>query len=437
MFTRRGILVPSLDEPTKKELTVEVQSEYQAIGAPPKKIRCYRPFQSQWLLPAFYKPYHTTSPSIEDIQEISIHFQGRLQASQSGIFQKTIEHLQTHRGGLLCLPTGFGKTVLALSILAQMKVKTLILVHKEFLKEQWAERIRTFLPSARIGTIQGPVVDVQGKDIILGMIQSVSMKQYPLSAFQGTGLCIIDEAHHCPAETFSNIFFTANCKYMLGLTATPFRKDGLHSLYKWFLGDIIVYIQTPSVEHVTVEAIEYWHPRYREPEPLTVTGDINMPALITRICEILDRTRTIIDLILSHVSTGRQILVLSDRRAHCFDLFQGLSQHNVSVGLYIGGMKREQYEDSEQKQVIVATFGLVAEGFDVPRLDTLVLASPKSDVVQACGRILRHGGQRKNPPLILDICDQYSLFHSQAKKRLKFYLQSGYIVSSQQEECMI
>lgn len=426
MLTRRGILVPSLLDSVKQELTVEVVSDFTGVSFGSKKIRCYRPFLNQWLLPAFYQACSEKSPSIEEVSSIDLEFKGKLQTNQAEIYQKAVDHLQGHHGGLLCLPTGFGKTVLALAILARMKVKTLILVHKEFLKEQWVNRIRSFLPSARIGSLQGSVVDVIDKDIVLGMMQSVSMKGYPLSAFQGFGMCILDEAHHCPAETFSNVFFTANCKYMLGLTATPFRKDGLHSLYKWFLGDIIVHVQNPNIDQVQVDMIEYWNPKYQEPEPLTVTGDINMPALVTRICEIPERTQMIVDLIHKQIPSGRQVLVLSDRRAHCQEMFESLQKKGVSVGLYIGGMKRDQYEDSERKQVIVATFSLVAEGFDVPRLDTLVLASPKSDVVQACGRILRHGGFRKHSPLILDIRDQYSIFYSQARKRKKFYEESNF-----------
>jgi predicted helicase len=199
-------------------------------------------------------------------------------------------------------------------------------------------------------------------------------------------------------------------------------------LYKWFLGDIIVYIQNQVTDKVTVKPVPYWHERYSQPEPLTKLGELNMSAMVTIVCEIQDRTHMIVEQVMELVPSGRQVLILSDRRFHCEQMFQVLKKKGVDVGLYIGGMKKEQYEESEKKQVLVATFQLVAEGFDVPRLDTLVLASPKSDVVQACGRILRHGGHRKNEPLIIDIQDQWSVFYSQARKRGKTYEESGFVV---------
>jgi superfamily II DNA or RNA helicase len=439
MLTRRGILVKGLSPKEQAALTVEVTSDYSAVSSFSKKVKCFRPCKpdGHYLVPAFYQPFDTVSSSIETIDPFSDNcsFQGVLNEPQLKVYDKAVHHLTEHRGGFLCLPTGFGKTVLAIALMAHFRVKTLIIVHKDMLMKQWTERIHTFLPNARIGTLQGETIDVKDKDIVLGMIQSLSLKEYPLDVFQGFGMTIIDEAHHCPAEKFSSIFFKANCKYMVGLTATPNRKDGLHTLYKWFVGDIIVHLQNEVTSVVTVRGEPYWESAFTKPEPLTRTGEINMSAMVTGVTILSERNRFLTRVICELANTGRQILVLSDRRVHCETLHQAVSERGVQSGLYIGGMKQEEYAHSAACQVIIATFSLVAEGFDIPRLDTLVLASPKSDVIQAAGRILRHGGLRKHEPLIVDVQDQYSIFYSQARKRKTFYKQAGFVLA--EEECLV
>ena len=140
---------------------------------------------------------------------------------------------------MLELFCGFGKTVLALKVIAELKKKTLVIVHKSFLMDQWQERIKQFLPTARVGIIQGETIDTEDKDIVLGMLQSISMKEYPHSLFQEFGLTILDEVHHLSAEVFSRALFKIVTQYMLGLSATMKRKDGLTHVFKMFLGDVI------------------------------------------------------------------------------------------------------------------------------------------------------------------------------------------------------
>ena len=105
--------------------------------------------------------------------------------------------------------------------------------------DQWQERIKQFLPSSRVGIIQGEIIDIEDKDIVLGMLQSISMKEYPHSLFQEFGLTILDEVHHLSAEVFSRALFKIVTQYMLGLSATMKRKDGLTHVFKMFLGDVI------------------------------------------------------------------------------------------------------------------------------------------------------------------------------------------------------
>ena len=119
-----------------------------------------------------------------------------------------------------------------------------MIVHKSFLLNQWVERIQEFLPTAKIGRIQGPIMDIEGADIVIGMLQSLSMKNYPESTWSCFGLMIVDECHHISSEVFSRALVTIVTKYTLGLSATMKRKDGLTDVFKMFLGDIDQMIQS-------------------------------------------------------------------------------------------------------------------------------------------------------------------------------------------------
>ena len=127
-------------------------------------------------------------------------------------------------GGLLDIYCGFGKTVLALKIITMLKLKTLIIVHKGFLMDQWEERINQFIPEAKVGKIQGQIIDIENKDIVIGMLQSLSMKEYPDDQFSDFGLLIVDEVHHISAEIFVRALQKIVTKHTLGLSATMNRK---------------------------------------------------------------------------------------------------------------------------------------------------------------------------------------------------------------------
>jgi superfamily II DNA or RNA helicase len=163
---------------------------------------------------------------ITEGDDIYLEFQGTLRDYQIPIVNAYLNHVKEGKGGLLELYCGAGKTSLGLNLISQLKKKTLVIVHKEFLMTQWIERIQQFLPNARIGKIQGQVIDIDNKDIVLAMLQSLSMKDYPSTLFDSFGFTIIDEVHHISSEVFSCALFKLVTKYMLGLSATMNRKDG-------------------------------------------------------------------------------------------------------------------------------------------------------------------------------------------------------------------
>lgn len=418
----------------KKELTV---TPYIPEGYNQNQVNPFRLYQettSKIYVPKCYGLKRFGKPDSDKIQEgldIDVCFNGSLRDYQEEPVSRFMDaaHDPCRRGGILNVYCGFGKTNLAIYIMCLLKKKTIIICHKDFLLQQWKERIEVFAPKARIGLLKAKTIDVYGKDVVLASLQSVAMKDYDEELFKDFGLLIADESHHLPAEVFSQALRKINCKYSLGLTATLQRKDGLSKVLKWYIGDV-VFKATKRNDQVNVRFIEYY-----EPDPsysLECKGygnKLNVSKMINNICEYEPRSVFIVDEIkkLLEMEPCRRIIILSDRRNHLEQLHTILSRNNIENAFYVGGMKQSELKVSEGKKVILATFHIASEGFDCPGLDTLILASPKSDVVQCVGRIQRIPQHlRKNVPLVIDIVDNFSLFAKQAQKRLKYYKSCKY-----------
>jgi len=335
------------------------------------------------------------------------------------------------KDGMICLQTGGGKTVCALYIAAQLKVKTLIIVHNTFLKDQWEDRIRAFLPKVVIGHLQGETIDVEGKDIVIAMIQSISMKDYPKEIFKGFGLTVIDECHHIASEVFVQAFQKITSKHMLGLSATPDRKDGLMYVIEWFLGPILYKSESGDKVDDLVRVEMYKH------EPADVDfnqillnnqGVMNVAGMVNKLADFKPRTEMIIKILKDILDSepDRQILVLSDRVQHCKDLMALLDPATAAIlAQNVASSKRTEFCAS--KKILIATYSMCKEGFDVASLNTLVMATPRPDIDQIVGRILRTEKSRRTVhPLIVDIVD--STFRRQFQARLKLYRDRNYVV---------
>lgn len=318
-------------------------------------------------------------------------------------------------------------TVCALNIISKVKQKTLIIVHKGFLLNQWIERIEQFLPTAKIGKIQGQIIDINDKDIVIGMLQSLSMKEYPVDMFNSFGLTVIDECHHISSEVFSRSLLKVVTKYTLGLSATMQRKDGLTKVFKMFLGDIVFSQQREPDESVLVKAIEY---QTNDDEFNETTydyrGNPQYSTMITKLCEYNRRSEFILEVIKKELEEKKdqQIMILGQNKSILIYLYKAIEHRRIAtVGYYVGGMKEEDLKESEGKQIIIATYAMAAEGLDIKTLTTLLLVTPRTDVVQAVGRILRVKHDR---PLVIDIIDTHDVFQNQWKKRLVFYKKNKY-----------
>ncbi len=428
----KNSLNPKLIEFIKKELTVKPYIQGSIVQPPGFPV--YQESENKIYIPRCYGIKTFGEPKVNKLNpglDINIKFEGTLRETQKPIVDAYLSTINNSGGaGLIELETGGGKTVLGLKIIELIKKKTIIFVHKTFLKNQWKERINHFLPDAKIGSIQGQVIDIENKDIVIAMIQSISMKSYPDSLFEEFGLSVYDEVHHLSSEVFSNCLKKCNTYKCLGLSATMNRKDGLTFVFKMYLGEICnTLTTTKNKNNVLVKAIDHIidDDEYNEIE-YDFRGNIKYSTMINKLVNCDFRSDFIYQVILNELklNNNQQIILLSHTKNLLNYLFKKFDNNeNISVGYYVGGMKERDLKISESKQVLLATYSMAAEGLDIPSLTTLILATPKSDIVQSVGRILR---TEHSQPLIIDIVDQHEVFIKQFAKRKSLYNERTYKV---------
>jgi superfamily II DNA or RNA helicase len=536
---QKGYTIP------KNEISIEKQNQIKkdlmvrpyTPGAPGNggdtTFPAYRESYNKLYVPHYYGVEQFGQPKeikISEGTDINLEFNGQLRDYQIPVIEKYIKHTEKvkYGGGLLELPCAWGKTSGSLNILSRLKKKTIVIVHKEFLMNQWIERIQQFLPKARIGKIQGNTIDVENKDIVLCMLQSLINKSYPESIFSEFGLTIIDEVHHISSQTFSNSLFKVVTKYMLGLSATMNRKDGTTKVFKMFLGDVIHKVERKDEHEVEVRAITY---KVNDDDfndtILDYKGQPQNSSMISKLCEYNRRTEFIIEVLNDFIcveNVDKEIIkqhklnmdkanpcceicnknnnyllkntccnivkycmpclnnielaaetnikyfidpdgkkksskerpkcpnckkvlkyeqyyienpyVKPLEQRHTIVMAQNLNilhyiykkivcKNLASVGYYIGGMSESELKRSDKQQIVLASYSLCSEGLDIPTLNAEFLITPKTDIVQCVGRILRakHATQH---PIIYDFIDSHDVFQRQWLKRKSYYKKQNY-----------
>lgn len=430
----------------KSELTIRQQLALKESlmvkpyipGAPcqaQKSFPAYRESDKKMYIPRYYGEElfgPAKSIKITDGDDINIKFNGTLRDYQIPVLNKYLDKVLTcgHGGcgALLELFCAWGKTLGALYISSKIGKKTIVIVHKEFLMNQWIERIQQYFPSAKIGKIQGQIIDIDGKDIVIAMLQSLSMKDYPSTLFDSFGLTIIDEVHHISSEVFSCALFKIVTKYTLGLSATMNRKDGTTNVFKMFLGEVIYKQERSKSDTVVVRGITYKNndEEYNNVE-LDFKGQTALSKMLSKISNYNHRTEFIIKVLQDMLveNPKQQIMIIASYKNILSYIFDAINHRNIcTVGYYIGGMKEKALKESENKQVILATFSMAAEGLDVKTLTTLFMVTPMTNIEQSVGRILRQ--KHSFDPVVVDIIDSHDNFQRQWNKRKTFYKKYNY-----------
>jgi superfamily II DNA or RNA helicase len=440
MLTLNGYKVAKRDvsaEDLRKTLTVKpfVPKVFVSNPNAVPRYKVYNETEDSLYVPKHFGlqtfgPPQSTTREVEPTPAAYWTFEGRLRDVQFPVVDAVLK--PEPKDGILSLHTGGGKTVCALYIASQLKLPTLVIVHNTFLRDQWVDRIRMFLPHARIGRIQGDACEIEGKDVVIAMLQTLSMKDIPIATFKPLGLVIVDECHHIASEVFVQALPKVTSKYMLGLSATPSRKDGLMHVAHWFLGPLLYTSNTgdkvDAGVHVEVYEYDNTEPEFNE-VLYNRQGVMFTSLMINKLAEHPGRTKWLVDILQDILEDGRQVLVLTDRVQHTKDLLAAFPDElRARAAILSTDLKAEaRAEACATKTILLATYAMCKEGFDVPTLNTLVMATPRPDIDQIVGRILRiERAARTVHPLVVDVVDP--TFRRQFQERNTLYKQRAYTV---------
>lgn len=303
-------------------------------------------------------------------------FQGTVRPEQVDPIQAFLDAARDplRRGGIISVPCGFGKSPMSLYIACQLKKKTIVVCHKGFLLNQWRERIEQFVPNARVGLIKQDRVITEGCDIVLASLQSLAMRDYPPSVFQGFHLTVIDEVHHTSAEVFSRALPKITAPVMLGLSATLKRADGLSKVFEWYIGKpVFVSKRRDATTDILLLPYTNDNPAFSE-EIRIWNGKLNVAQMITRVCSFNPRNEKILDTLqtILEKEPNRKTLILSDRREHLATLEKMITRRNMgTVGYYVGGMKDTALKESESRDIILGTFTMACVADDTIIVDPI------------------------------------------------------------------
>lgn len=379
----------------------------------------------------------TTYPSLRE-QDESLSFADdiELRDYQSHAVWKLVKAGE----GLIIAPCGAGKTMMGLGALTNYDTRAVILVHTHDLAKQWCDRIKEQLQTES-GAVPSVTIWGGGKkddsgQIVIAMIQSLARERWDELHTWGKqfGLCITDEVHHVPAQTFSMVMMAMPAEIRLGLTATPDRPDGLSDIMYWHFGRELYRITTQELidkGRVLAPTVRFKATKW------TPSGHMDWAKLVSKMCKDDQRNDQILDIVGELILDGRQVLVLSDRVQHCIDMADMTAGRGFSAAALVGKMskkKRSEVLEAADRRELSAIFATTVadEGLDLPGLDTIILTTPTkalSRIQQRIGRIMRTAHNKKNP-VVIDLVDNSKPLFYAHKKRSKFYAELGCTVES-------
>ena len=370
-------------------------------------------------------------------QPIDVAFAGILRMDQ----ESAVTAMLRHDAGVLCAPTAFGKTVTAAAMIARRGINTLVLVHRTELLKQWQERLQSFLGVGKsvVGTIGGGKARPTGK-IDIAVMQSLSRQGEVNPLVENYGHVVIDECHHVGAASFDAILKQAKAKYVLGLTATPIRRDGQQP---------IIFMQCGPTRYTAAKPLSA--PHGLTVTPITLYKRIDLPQeagiqdVFRHLSDDVERTVAIVTEIEKACQQGRKVLVLTERTEHLASIAKILDGRITTLKVLHGRITKKlrsaliaelEALPPDAPRVLLATGKLVGEGFDHPPLDTLVLAMPvswKGTLQQYAGRLHREHATKTDVRIIDFVDTGHPALLRMWDKRQRGYHAMGYKIGSETE----
>lgn len=362
-------------------------------------------------------------------REVPSFFEGELKEDQKCALAAVLEDkARGSYGGILRAVPGYGKTVTSLGIWNAMRTTAVVLVQKQFLVDQWIDRIKQFMPGARIGRIQRDKCEFGPDfDISVAMLQTLVRRapDYPKELWDSFGFVICDETHRMAAPTFSTVAPLFKARYRLGVSATLGRKDGAENVFYYHLGNIVYDSKVRQVVPRVRRVFTSFTPLKTSTFAL---DDMSKEIQLRHICKSPDRNKLILSELVKAVGMDRKVMILSERRKHLEllkDKYDAVKTEGIVTDFYVGGMKQEALNKAEKADVLFCTYQMAKEALDIPSLDTLFLVTPVSDVEQAVGRIMREYDGKKQPVVTDFIDENVSNFVRTWNRRRAFYVKEG------------
>lgn len=449
LWIRKSSVEPEQLAQWREELAVQSATNNFITGKPTARFEVQREDDTWFGVPLCYQ--HTSLPRPQQTVvhsgiPLSLTFGGdfvdfRTDYDQADVIKQVQSALLTRGAGLLCLDTGMGKTLIALYLIAALRVKTLVVVHKKDSIVQFTKQAMRFLPGVRVGLMRASIKKTKDMDIVITTVQSLSKGKYSAELLNEFGFVVADEIHLMVAEVFHLAFTYLRCRYRLGLTATPNRRDGLGIVIEWFFGPPVVTLQQPRND-VAVRALHY---KAGVQTPLWIGSPANRKpnytGMVSRLVKDKWRNQLCVSEIIElAINTTGQTLVISERKAHVQDLFnliteqaprrweenqvimqflsQGFLDKNcvlslldpnclasieqasriarpLQVAQMTGDGSDEQRQVAKLADIVIATRDLAKDTLDLPNLTRLVVTTPisKNIVQQLRGRLLRRSEQ--------------------------------------------
>jgi len=404
---------------------------------------------------ALFKAHHI-NPDIRDERfvgmPIAVEFYGQLRTPQ----EEAVVQLSSHDEGIISAPTAFGKTAIAAWLIAARKVNTLVLVHRQQLLDQWRERLAMFLglPQQSIGQISGGKTERTGC-VDVAVIQSLYRHDEVKDFVAEYGQVIVDECHHIAAFSFEQVMKQVKAKYVLGLTATPTRKDGHHPIIYMQCGPLRfqqsakAMTEATPFEHRVIPRHTAFHMGSRmpsDPPAADEPGELTIHDVYAALVHDAARNQLILADLVRALEAGRSPLLLTNRTEHLQLFASQLSQvaeiATVATHVFVmkGGMGKKQRQamaealaavPEDEPRAILATGSYIGEGFDDERLDTLFLAMPiswKGTLQQYVGRLHRLHDNKRVVQVYDYVDSSVPMLARMYERRLRGYSAIGYAI---------
>jgi superfamily II DNA or RNA helicase len=386
-------------EPSKYERESKVLYLFDQEGE-----NVYVPFEYDTSLPR---------PERKDLGEMKVEFVGKLREEQNKVKDEALDCINRNGSAMVCTYCGFGKTCIGIFLACRIKLKTLILCHRIVLIQQWKNAIKSFCPKAKIQVLSAKKDMNPYADFYI--INAPNVKKHERDYFSNIGLVIVDEAHIIMAEKMSECMRYITPRYVIGLTATPYRTDGLDILLDMYFGKQKI-IRKLFRRHIAYKVQTTFTPEMR----LNKMGKVDWNSVLESQCANVERNELIIKIIRSF--SDKVFLVLTKRVDQGNYLVKRLQEEGEDVTSLIG--KNQTYE--QKSRILVGTVGKCSVGFDHPRLNAMLLASDVEQYfVQYLGRVFR---TQEGIPVIFDILDNNPILNKHFRTRCNTYIEHGGMV---------